>query len=62
MVWMVDEHTMPISRDRFIYVHGTRHEDKIGIPDSHGCVQMRNTDVAELFALVDEGAQIIIEE
>ena len=62
MVWMVDEHTMRISRDRFIYVHGTRHEDKIGIPDSHDCVRMRNTDVAELFAFVDEGAQVVIEE
>ena len=61
MLWMLDEHDA-ITRDRFIYVHGTRHEDKIGIPDSHGCVRMRNTDVAELFALVDEGAQIIIEE
>ena len=61
MLWMLDEHDA-ITRDRFIYVHGTRHEDKIGIPDSHGCVRMRNTDVVELFALVDEGAQVIIEE
>ena len=63
ILWLdgLDEHNAN-TRDRFIYIHGTRHEDKIGIPDSHGCVQMRNTDVAELFALVDEGAQIIIEE
>ncbi len=50
------------TRDRFIYIHGTKHEDKIGIPDSHGCVRMRNTDVVELFALVDEGVPVIIEE
>src|SRR2546426_10000584 len=50
------------TRDRFIYIHGTKHEDKIGIPDSHGCIRMRNADVIELFALVDEGVPVIIEE
>ena len=50
------------TRDRFIYIHGTKHEDKIGTPDSHGCVRMRNGDVAELFKLVDEGTHVIIEE
>src|SRR5581483_9592901 len=37
------------TRDRYIYIHGTRHEDRIGIPDSHGCIRMRNADVMELF-------------
>lgn len=41
------------TRERFIYIHGTRHEDKIGQPDSHGCIRMRNADVIELFDLVD---------
>ena len=50
------------TRDRFIYIHGTKHEDKIGTPDSHGCVRMRNGDVAELFKLVDEGTHVIIEK
>src|SRR2546423_6556096 len=50
------------TRDRFIYIHGTKHEDKIGTPASHGCVRMRNGDVAELFKLVDEGTHVIIEE
>jgi len=50
------------ARDRFIYIHGTKHEDKIGSPASHGCVRMRNDDVVELFDLVDEGAHVIIEE
>lgn len=50
------------TRDRFIYIHGTKQENKIGIPDSHGCVRMRNADVAELFTLVDEGTHVIIEE
>jgi lipoprotein-anchoring transpeptidase ErfK/SrfK len=50
------------TRDRFIYIHGTKHEDKIGNPASHGCVRMRNADVIELFDLVDEGAPVVIEE
>jgi L,D-transpeptidase YbiS len=63
ILWLdgLDEHNAN-TRDRFIYIHGTKHEDKIGNPASHGCVRMRNTDVVELFDLVDEGAQVTIEE
>ena len=50
------------TRDRFIYIHGTKHEDKIGAPDSHGCIRMRNADVIELFDLVDETTQVVIRE
>ena len=50
------------TRDRFIYIHGTKHENKMGIPDSHGCVRMRNADVIELFDLVDETTQVVIRE
>ena len=50
------------TRDRFIYIHGTKHEDKIGSPDSHGCIRMRNADVIELFELVDETTQVVIRE
>jgi L,D-transpeptidase YbiS len=45
---------------RFIYIHGTKHEDKIGTPDSHGCIRMRNDDVIELFDLVDEDTPVTI--
>ena len=48
------------TRDRFIYIHGTKHEDKIGTPDSHGCIRMRNDDVIELFDLVDEDTPVTI--
>jgi len=63
ILWLdgLDEHNAN-TRARFIYIHGTRHEDKIGAPASHGCVRMRNADVAELFDLVDEGADVVIEE
>jgi len=50
------------TRDRFIYIHGTKHEDKIGRPASHGCIRMRNIDIVDLFELVDEDAHVTIEE
>src|SRR5882762_1935935 len=48
------------TRDRFIYIHGTKHEDKIGTPDSHGCIRMRNADVIELYDLVDVDTPVTI--
>jgi lipoprotein-anchoring transpeptidase ErfK/SrfK len=50
------------TRNRFIYIHGTRHEDKIGERDSHGCIRMRNADVIELFDLVDVDTPVTIRE
>ena len=49
------------TRDRFVYIHGTKHEDKIGMAASHGCVRMRNEDVIELFEMVNEGTPVMIE-
>jgi len=37
---------------RYIYIHGTPDSMPPGIPDSHGCIRMRNADVIELFDLV----------
>ncbi len=45
---------------RYVYIHGTNHEELIGQPASHGCIRMRNADVAELFELVDIGTEVII--
>ncbi len=50
------------TKDRYIYIHGTKHEDRIGTPDSHGCIRMRNADVIELFQLVEEGTSVVISE
>jgi lipoprotein-anchoring transpeptidase ErfK/SrfK len=63
ILWLdgLDEHNAN-TRDRFIYIHGTKHEDKIGMAASHGCVRMRNADVIELFELVDEDTPVVIEE
>ena len=48
------------SYDRYIYIHGSNHEDRIGQPFSGGCVEMFNADVIELFDRVDEGDLIWI--
>ena len=47
---------------RYIYIHGTNHEDQIGTPTSIGCIRMRNQDVVDLFRLVDVGSEVLIEE
>ena len=45
---------------RYIYIHGTNHEEKIGEPASHGCIRMKNADIAELFELVEVGTPVVI--
>ena len=37
---------------RMIYIHGAPDNAEMGKPGSHGCIRMRNADVAELFDLV----------
>ncbi|MFM8684150.1 MAG: L,D-transpeptidase family protein, partial [Chthoniobacterales bacterium] len=34
---------------RYIYIHGTNQERLIGRPASHGCVRLRNKDMAALY-------------
>lgn len=48
------------SRERFIYIHGTPEEGRIGSPVSHGCIRMRNEDVIALFDLVELGSLVHI--
>ena len=48
------------TRDRYVYIHGTNHEEELGTPASHGCIRMRNADVIELFDRVEEGTAVEI--
>lgn len=48
------------SHDRYIYIHGTNHEDRIGKPQSAGCILMRNLDLVELFEQVRTGDHVWI--
>ena len=63
ILWLdgLDEHNAN-TRERFIYIHGTKHEREIGSPASCGCIRMRNEDVIELFDLVNNDTPVIIEE
>ncbi len=48
------------SHARYIYIHGTNHEDRIGQPASGGCVQLLNEEMIELFDTVESGDQVFI--
>ena len=50
------------SYQRFIYIHGTDEEGRLGAPASHGCIRMRNHDILELFELIPEKALVYISE
>lgn len=47
---------------RYIYIHGTPDINPMGVPLSHGCIRMHNSDVSKLFDLVDEKALVFISE
>jgi lipoprotein-anchoring transpeptidase ErfK/SrfK len=40
------------SYDRYIYIHGTNQEHRLGLPASRGCVRMANRDILALFNLL----------
>ncbi len=46
--------------DRYVYIHGTNHEDKIGTPFSAGCVTLSNQAVITVFNSITEGDIISI--
>jgi L,D-transpeptidase YbiS len=48
------------TKERYIYIHGTNHEDLIGQPASGGCIRMRNSDVVQLFDKVEVGTLVEI--
>jgi len=48
------------SHDRFIYIHGTPAEDRLGTPASMGCVRVSNADVIALFDRVPVGTRVLL--
>lgn len=52
-------HWIGIDR-KSIGIHGTNQPDSIGRRASHGCIRMKNEDVAELFARVRVGDAVEI--
>jgi lipoprotein-anchoring transpeptidase ErfK/SrfK len=45
---------------RYIYIHGTVFEDRIGQPTSAGCITLLNRDMLELFEAVPEGTLVYV--
>jgi len=45
---------------RYIYIHGTPEERRIGTPASYGCIRMRSTDIVQLYNVVGVGAAVTI--
>ena len=49
------------SYERYIYIHGTNNEHRIGQAFSQGCICMNNDDVIEVFDSLEEGAVVFID-
>ena len=47
---------------RYVYIHGTPDSVALGVPGSHGCIRMRNTDMVDLFDQVPVGTPVVISE
>lgn len=45
---------------RYIYIHGTPEEWRIGQPASYGCIRMKSRDIIDLYRRVGVGAQVRI--
>jgi lipoprotein-anchoring transpeptidase ErfK/SrfK len=41
-------------------LHGTDHPESIGRSVSHGCVRLRNEDIATLYGMVEVGTPVYI--
>lgn len=50
------------THDRYIYIHGSPDDVRMGMPGSHGCIRMSNHDVVELFNQIEESTRVLISE
>ncbi len=58
--WAINRGGNVDSLERYIYIHGTPEEDKIGFPASKGCIRMKNQDIISLYNDVEEGTLLHI--
>ena len=49
------------TKERYIYIHGTNAESRLGTPASHGCVRMNNLDIIDLYDRVPPGTPVEIQ-
>jgi len=45
---------------RYVYIHGAPDSHAMGVPSSHGCIKMRNSDIINLFDQVQVGTLVTI--
>jgi len=48
------------TKSRYVYIHGTNQWEKLGRPNSHGCVLLADADVVELFDLTPAGTPVYL--
>jgi hypothetical protein len=48
------------SYSRDIMIHGTPEEGLIGLPVSHGCIRMKNSDILQLAPYLKDGLRVLI--
>ena len=48
------------SYKRYIYIHGTSEEGRLGTPASHGCIRMKNKEVIDLYKTIEVGTLVLI--
>ena len=48
------------TKERYIYIHGTNQHEKLGTPNSHGCVLLSDQDVIKLFETVVVGTYVYL--
>jgi len=46
--------------NRYVYIHGTNHEENLGTPASSGCLQVSNMEALEISENVAEGTHLLI--
>lgn len=50
------------SHARYIYIHGTPAEEKLGTPASMGCVRLSNEEMVQVFERAESGVRVLISE
>jgi lipoprotein-anchoring transpeptidase ErfK/SrfK len=49
------------TKERYVYIHGTNSESRLGSPASFGCVRMSNQDVIDLYDRVSTNTAVEIQ-
>ncbi|SFV87999.1 Glutamate synthase [NADPH] large chain [hydrothermal vent metagenome] len=48
------------TKNRYIYIHGTPDTVPMGVPESKGCIRMRNQALIAMFDTVEVGEDVVI--